>query len=220
MTYELYSISGAPRPWRVLLGLVAKGLDFELHTLEASKKEHKSPEFLALNPRGRVPVLKAGDHVLRESLAILSYLEQVHPTPPLFGTTPEEHARIWQLASEGEHDVNDACAALTRPLFFDGKDDQSEDVQRGATLARGELRRLDEIVTGSAFLAGPRVTAADCVCFPHVRVVVRAAERFPDVMRRLEMHPFEGAFPRLARWVARVEALPGYERTFPAHWKD
>lgn len=53
---------------------------------------------------------------------------------------------------------------------------------------------------------------------PHVRVVLRATERFPEVMRRLELHSFDGAFPHLARWVARVGALPGYERTFPAHW--
>ena len=219
MTYEIYSISGAPRPWRALLGLVVKNLDFTLHTLEASKKEQKSPAFLALNPRGRTPVLKMGERVLTESLAILSYLDQVHPEPPLFGTTPEEHARIWQLASEGENDLNPACSALTRPIFFHGKDDTDEDVQKGAALARGELRRLDEILAASPFLAGPRITAADCVDFPHVRVIVRATERFPEVMRRLELHPFDAAFPHVARWIARVEALPGYEKTFPAHWR-
>jgi glutathione S-transferase len=219
MTYELYSISGTPRSWRVMLGLVAKGLDFELRTLEASKKEHKAPAFLALNARGRVPVLKSGDLVLTESLAILSYLEKQHPDPPLFGTTAKEHARIWQLVSEGEHDVTDASGAFTRPLFFLGKDDKDEEVQRAATVLREEFRRLDGLASGSPFLAGPRMTAADCVCFPHVRVALRAMERFPEIARRLELHPFRAAFPHVAQWVERVESLPGYEKTFPAHWK-
>jgi glutathione S-transferase len=217
--YQVYSISGAPRPWRVLLGLVAKGLDFQLHTLEASKKEHKSPAFLALNPRGRVPVLKAGNHVLTESLAILSYLDRVHPEPPLFGASPEENGRIWQLVSEADHDVTEACSALTRPLFFHGKEERDDEVKRGAELVRGELRRLEGLLSASAFLAGPRITAADCVCFPHVRLVLRAAERFPEVLRRLELQPFEGAFPRLAEWIARIESMPGYERASPAHWR-
>src|ERR1700687_4924858 len=116
MVYEVYTISGAPRPWRVMLGLIAKGIDFEVRTLDASKKEHKAAEFLALNPRGRVPVLRNGDFVLPESMAILSYLDKQHPDPPLFGTTPEQHARIWQLVSEGEHDLNDAAGELLRPL--------------------------------------------------------------------------------------------------------
>lgn len=219
MSYQVFSISGAPRPWRVLLALVAKNVDFELRTLEASKKEHKSPEFMALNPRGRTPVLKDGPRVLTESLAILAYLDRLHPEPPLFGTSAEEHARIWQLAAEADHDVTDACSSLTRPIFFHGKDDNHEDVQRGAAATRAELARLEELVSASPFLAGRRITAADCVCFPHVRVVVRAIERFPDVMRRFELAPFEQSYPGVARWIARVEAMPGYDRTFPAHWR-
>jgi len=217
--YRLYSISGAPRPWRVLLGLVAKGLEFEVRVLDASKKEHKSPEFLALNARGRVPVIQRDGFVLSESLAILSYLEKQHPDPPLFGTTAEEHARIWQLVSTGEHDLNDACSALLLPLFSRGKDDTDQEVQRAALAVQEEFKRLESQLSDSPFLMGPRMTAADCVCFPHVRLIQRAAERFPEVMRRLELHPLGARYPELAKWLSRVEALPGYERTFPPHWR-
>ena len=217
--YQLYSISGAPRPWRVLLGLIVKGVEFEVRVLDASKKEHKSPEFLALNARGRVPVIQRDGFVLSESLAILSYLEQQHPDPPLFGTTAEEHARIWQLVSTGEHDLNDACSALLLPLFSRGKDDADEEVQRAALAVREEFTRLESQLSDSPFLSGARMTAADCVCFPHVRLVQRASERFPEVMRRLELHPLGVLYPQLAKWLDRVEALPGYERTFPTHWR-
>lgn len=219
MSYEVYSISGAPRPWRVMLAFVVKGIPFTLKNLDASKKEHKASAFLALNPRGRVPVLVDGERVLTESLAILAYLDEVHPAPSLFGSSTMERARVWQMASEAEHDVNDACAALTRPLFFHGKDHNDEDVRRAVGPVREELARLDARLAGAPYLAGEQPTAADCVCFPHVRLVARAAERFPAVMSELGLHPLGATWPSLARWLARIEALPGYERTFPAHWR-
>lgn len=217
MKYELYSISGAPRPWRVMLGLIAKGLDFDLRVLDASKKEQKSPEFLALNERGRVPVIRRDQFVLSESLAILSYLEKQHPSPPLFGTTPEQHARIWQCVSSGEHYLNDACNALLGPLF-QGTTDADAEVQRAALEVHAELQQLEQLLANSPFLCGASMTAADCVCFPHVRLVLRATERAPEVTRRLEFHPFASRYPNLAKWLARVEALPGYEKTYPPHW--
>lgn len=94
MTYEIYWISGSPYAWRALLGLAIKGVDYQSRILQASEREHKAPWFLHMNPRGKVPVLKDGDTVVYESLAILAYLDVKHPEPPLFGATPEETARI------------------------------------------------------------------------------------------------------------------------------
>jgi glutathione S-transferase len=217
--YEIYSISGAPRPWRVLLGLVAKGVPFELHTLEGSKKEHQTPEFRALNPRARTPVLKRGDWVLSESLAILAYLDEAYPSPPLFGTTPRERARIWQLVGEADHDLQDATNALTLPLFFKKLDDASDEVQAGAKATHRETALLEARLAEGDYLAGGRFSAVDCVAFPCVRIVARATERFPEVLGRLGLHPFTDVYPRVSRWLARIEALPGYERTFPRHWR-
>jgi len=219
MSYEIFTISGAPRPWRVMLGFVAKGLDFELHVLDASKNEHKAPAFLALNPRGRVPVLRHGDFVLRESLAILSYLEQKHPRPALFGATPEEHARIWQLIGESEHDLRPRISALLRPIFSPQPSDDWALTQKAAVDAHAELKRLEQLLSESPLLVSDRVTAADCVCFPEVRLVRRAIEREPERMRQLEFHPFERTYPRLAAWMSEIEQLPHYAKTFPTHWR-
>lgn len=216
MPYEVYTISGAPRPWRVLLALVAKQIDFAHHVLDASKKEHKMPEFLALNARGRVPVLKTDDFVLTESLAIIAHLERAHPQPPLFGTNSEEHARIWELASVAAHDLSDAASALLRPIFSQGRDEQDEGVQKAASAVHGELKRLEHALQNSLHLGANRMTAADCVAFPHVRLVLRAGERHPETMGRLELHPLR--YPRVVDWVKRVESMPGYEKTFPTHW--
>lgn len=215
--YELYTISGAPRPWRTMLGLVAKRLPFTLRVLEASSKQHKAPAFLALNSRGRVPVLVRGDLVLAESLAILAYLDREHPEVPLFGRTSEQHARIWEQVMEADHDVRAAAQDVLGPVF--GAREPGTDLAPAGARLRDEMARLERRLARSAFLCGDAISAADCVAFPEVRLTLRAGTRFPDLLAPLGLHPLAGAFPKLAHWVDRIEALPGYEQTFPPHWK-
>jgi glutathione S-transferase len=207
MTYELYTISGAPRPWRVALALVAKGLPFTARVLEGSRKEHKAPAFLALNPRGRTPVLVRDDFVLTESLAIIAYLDKAHPEPALF----PDPARVWEEVMTLDHDLRDAANPVHRAAFLGTELDN----EAGPRLL-AELRRLEQRLARSPFLCGGRITAADCVAFPEVRLTLRAAERAPELMRRLELAPLSEP---LRNWVARIEALPGYERTYPPHWR-
>ncbi|MBV9621453.1 MAG: glutathione S-transferase N-terminal domain-containing protein, partial [Gammaproteobacteria bacterium] len=85
MAIEVFWGSGSPFAWRVLLALEHKRLPYVSHVLQFSKQEHKSPAMLAMNPRGKLPVLKDGDYVCFESLAILYYLERKYPAAPLFG---------------------------------------------------------------------------------------------------------------------------------------
>jgi glutathione S-transferase len=88
MALELWWGSGSPYSWRALLALEYKQLQYVSHLVQFAKQEHRSPQLLKMNPRGRVPVLKDGDYVCFESLAILQYLDRKYPQPPLFG-----HAR-------------------------------------------------------------------------------------------------------------------------------
>jgi glutathione S-transferase len=97
---EIYWISGSPFAWRVLLTAEVKGIPYEGKLLEASKGELKTPEFLAINPLGRVPAIRDGNFALHESLAIMVYLDRKHPNPPLFGRTAEEAGRIFERISE------------------------------------------------------------------------------------------------------------------------
>ena len=97
---EIYWGSGSPFAWRVLLALEIKRIPYASKLIEFSKQQHKAPEFLALNPRGKVPTIRDGDFVLWESLAILAYLDRKVPEPPLFGRTPEDTGRVWRAISE------------------------------------------------------------------------------------------------------------------------
>ena len=115
---EIYWISGSPFAWRVLLTAEVKGIPYEGKLLEASKGDLKTPEFLAINPLGRVPALRDGNFTLHESLAIMVYLDRKHPNPPLFGRTAEEAGRIFQGISEFISDFGPSNQRLGRSIFF------------------------------------------------------------------------------------------------------
>ncbi|MFL6602538.1 MAG: glutathione S-transferase family protein [Steroidobacteraceae bacterium] len=92
MALEIFWGSGSSFSWRVLLGAEIKGLEYESRLLEFSKGHMKAPEFLQMNPRGRVPVIRDDGFVLFESLPILEYFEDKSPEVPLFGKDPHEGA--------------------------------------------------------------------------------------------------------------------------------
>jgi glutathione S-transferase len=203
-----------------MLGLVAKGLPFTPRLLEASSKQHKAPAFLALNPRGRVPVLVRGDFVLCESLAILAYLDRVQPDPSLFGRTPEQIGRVWEQVMAADHHLREATQAVVGPMLGVREPVTDEVLAQAGARLRDELGRIETRLERGAFLCGDAISAADCVAFPEVRLTLRTGERFPEASARLGLHPLSDVFPRVTSWVARIEALPGYDQTFPAHWSS
>src|SRR5262249_21368170 len=81
---QIYWAAGSPYAWRVLLAAEIKRIPYESKLLEFSKGDLKTPEYLAVSPRGKVPAIRDGDFTLGESLAILGYLDRKHPEPPLF----------------------------------------------------------------------------------------------------------------------------------------
>ena len=84
---KLYHQDGAPNPRRVKIFAAEKGIDLELVSVAMLKREHKTPEFLAKNPSGKIPVLELDDgRCIPESVAICRYLEAVEPEPNLLLT--------------------------------------------------------------------------------------------------------------------------------------
>jgi len=219
MAIELYWGSGSPFAWRVMLTLEVKGLEYESKLLEFSKGDHKTPAYLKLNPRGKVPSLKDGDFVLYESLAIMSYIDRKYPDPPLFGKTPEETGLIWRWLAECESYVVSAGDKLVRPIFFGQGLERVEEIQQGAQTLRDEFKRLDERLARSQWLIGDKLSAADIGIFPITQLVLRAASKEAAQPFNLGFLPLEQRFPNIARWVQRIEALPNYQRTYPPHWR-
>ncbi|MBM2803278.1 MAG: Glutathione S-transferase family protein [Deltaproteobacteria bacterium] len=219
MAIELYWGSGSPFAWRVMLTLAVKGLDYESKLLEFSKGENKSPEYLKLNPRGKVPTLKDGDFVNYESLAIMSYLERKYPEPPLFGNSPEETGLIWRFLTECESYLVSAGDKIVRPIFFGKGLDKLDEIQQAAQTIRQELKTLEEHLAHATWLVGAQVSAADIAVFPMIQLILRAASKEAAQPFNLQWFPLASLYPNLARWVERIEALPNYQRTYPPHWR-
>lgn len=144
MALEIYWGSGSGPSWRVLLALAIKNVPYESKLLSFSNREHKSPDMLAKNPRGKLPVLVDGDFVLYESLAILVYLERKHPSPPLFGDNAEDAGRIMRVVMEHESYGLAAISAFCRPLLFDRLDVQRDQVLLARSTARAPSSRVSK----------------------------------------------------------------------------
>ncbi len=219
MTIDVYWGSGSPYSWRVLLALEHKGLDYNSHLLHLGLQENKAPHMLALNPRGRVPVLKDGDYVVFESLAVLYYLERKYPAKPLFGNSAEEGAVIMRVCCEYQAYIEDHLMRIVRAVLFRGGDPHSDEITHSMHMVAGEARTIEGRLSKGDWIVGDEPGAADYVIFPGIKLLLRALAR-PEA-RELSSRflPVEANYPALGRWLARVEKLPGYERTFPPNWR-
>jgi glutathione S-transferase len=216
---EVFWGSGSPYAWRVLLTLEAKGLPYQSRLLEFSKLQHKSPEYLALNPRGRVPTLREGSYVVYESIAIMAYLERKYKAPPLFGTTPEETGRIWRAISEEAAYLDRPTEIYTLALYRGQAVERADEIRAALPQIWDELQRLEATLREGPWLAGPVLSAADIAVFPMIQAIQRAAGKPGAQLFEPQLLPLGHTFPAVAGWMRRVEAIPGYERTYPPHWR-
>ncbi|WP_370402062.1 glutathione S-transferase family protein [Sulfitobacter sp. JB4-11] len=218
MSLTLYTISGAPSPWRVAIGMAIKGIKYETKLMSLATNDHKAPSYLKINPRGTVPTLVNDGIVLRDSIAMLAWLDRTFPDPPLFGVSDTETAAIWQSTMETLDYLPDATSGVLSSIFFQGATEATENLKEAAKVLGKELWRLEATLDASGFLSGANPGAADAVAFPHVRLVQRATETKPEIMTALGLPSLHADFPNLADWITRMEALPGVVDTFPPHW--
>jgi glutathione S-transferase len=217
---DVHMFSGSAFVWRVLLALEIKGVAYSEIPVQASPVALKSPDFLALNPRGKVPVIREGAYTLGESAAILAYLDRKYPEPPLFGRTPEETGQIWRAILDFDlYVASDCVQRVVVPIFTGQAAAKAETMREAARASHSELAKLDAAVRRHGWIAGPALNAADLAIFPVIEVLMRAAGK-PDVKPlALELLPLEAHHPALAAWRAKLQAMPAYSRTYPAYWK-
>jgi len=167
---KLYVFPVAPNPTRVRLYLAEKAaaggrLAVDEIPVNLPKGEQQSPEHRARSPFGTVPVLELDDgELIPESLAIVEYLEECHPEPPLIGRSPVERARVRVLERIVETRVLMPLARLVHaersPLGL--APDPAVAARVRTALPQG-LAYLDAVLAdGRPFLAGERPTIADC----------------------------------------------------------
>jgi glutathione S-transferase len=196
---KLYDFPFAPNPRKLRVYFAEKGIEIPLVMVNLVKGEQQAPAFVAKDPLGNLPVLELDDgSCLRESLAIIEYFEELHPEPPMIGTTPLERARVRALERTADLGVLIGVARVLHNTHsvLPGRVPNSE----GAAIARRELEKptafLDAtLADGRAFVAGERPSIADCTLF--------AAFEFE------RMGVLEIAWPNhLVRWYERFRERP------------
>jgi glutathione S-transferase len=226
MALEIFWGSGSPYSWRVLLAAEFKRLKYESRLLEFSKGHLKTLEFLQMNPRARVPVIRDDGFVLFESLPILEYFEERSPEVPLFGKNPRERAVIRRLISEFEGYLREPLFNLTLGLLRSagagppGRPMAPDELEETAKAVQRELKTFEERVAGGSWLAGGAPSAVDVAIYPFFAVFEHAAATKAKALAvGLGLHPLRELYPSIRRWMGLAEAVPGYERTYPPHWR-
>jgi glutathione S-transferase len=209
-----YYASGSPFAWRVWLALEYKQLAYEHRLMSFSAGDLNKPEFLAVNPRHKVPAIVDDGFALYESQAIVEYLEERYPAPPsLFPGNLRNRALVRRIVQEADQYLIVALDPIMDQVFFTSPDKwDTAAIAEGRSKLVEELRRWEDIAAGD-FLAGKEPSAADFAAYPHVALGLRLDKKKPD----LDVRSLIG--PRLQAWMARVEALPFFRKTWPPHWK-
>ena len=202
MTMLLYHDTRAPNPRRVRMFFAEKGLTSELELIEVSinAKANVAPEHLARHPLGLVPVLELADgRILRESIAICRYVEELHPTPSLFGADAWQRAMIeqWNRLVELEVFLPVAQVFRNSHAFWQGRIKQSAEF---AEIMREQIRErmawLDRELASRRFVAGEDYTVADITLLCGLDFGKVSGIRIGDDL------------PNLKRWHTEVSARP------------
>jgi glutathione S-transferase len=213
MALTLYYLSGSPYAWRVWLALEHKGIPYRLRSMSYDAGDFQKPEFAALNPRRRVPVIVEDDgFALYESAAIVEYLdERPGGEARLFSPDPRQRAVQRRMVREADQYFATSLEHLVEAVLFTPPERRSQEkIEAAWEGMRAELALWEGLVEGE-WLAGG-LSAADFTLFPEVALGRRIAQRNPGLV--------EGELlgPRLQAWMLRMEALPVVQTTWPPHW--
>jgi maleylacetoacetate isomerase len=204
---KLYTYFRSSAAYRVRIALNFKGIDYESLAVDLRPAAHRLPDYLALNPQGLIPALEDSDAVISQSLAVIEYLEETHPRPPLLPHSPLDRARVRSLALAVACDIHPlnnlrVLNYLRSPL---GQDKGAVDTWYRHWIAEG-FRGLEEEARRASgdgrHMFGTGVTLADVCLVPQM---------FNARRLKSNLEPF----PTLRMICAHLETLPAFSRAAP-----
>lgn len=210
---ELFSYWRSSAAYRVRIGLNLKGLQYALspvHLLRDGGEQH-APAYARLNPQRLVPALRHGEHVLTQSLAILEYLDECWPAPPLLPADPPGRARVRALAQLLACDVHPLNNL--RVMQYLEREWQIDPPRREAWMGHWihsgleAFERLLQTGPQGRFCHGDRPGLAECCLLPQLY----NARRFG-----LDL----SGYPAITRIEAACLALEPFERARPENQPD
>lgn len=202
MKLHSYFRSGAA--WRVRIGLHLKGIPFETvsHDLRTGAQRH--PDYLARNPQGLIPALELDDGtILTQSLAILEWLDETHPTPPILPANPTQraHVRAVALAIAADTHPIQNLGVLKRIEALTSADTARQWAQ--TTIANG-LQAVEALISRNPgpYAFGPTPTLADILIIPQLL----NARRFDTNLT---------PYPRIRAVEAACQTHPAFQAAHP-----
>ncbi|MFG1363902.1 glutathione S-transferase family protein [Xanthobacter sp. V7C-1B] len=192
----LYSTQASGNSYKVRLILAKLGRPFRLEEVDIFAGEHRTPEFLARNPEGRVPLLGIDGCFLAESNAILFYLADGTPFLPADPFDRAETLR-WMFFEQHSHEPGIAAARFWLKQVRGGRDLRTHDVDRWMEEGYAALKVMERHLAGRRYFVGEALTIADMALYAHTHV----AEEGDFSLR---------GFPAVRAWLERVAAEPGH----------
>jgi RNA polymerase-associated protein len=200
MAIKLYDAVPSSNSDRVKIALHEKGLAYERVTLDLARRDQKRPDFLKLNPYGKVPVIDDGGKVLFESCIINEYLDERYPAPPLMPKDPYLRGCGRVIIDYGLNHLHEPYWALRNEIFFKKESERNAaliEEKRGAL--RELLRYLEDALGDKPYFLG-EFSLADVALWPRFgRMVDYGVLPAP-------------ALPRLGAWCKRMKSRPSIEK--------
>ena len=211
---KLYGYWRSSAAYRVRIGLNLKGLPYEqipVHLVRDGGEQH-APAYAETNPQKLVPVLAHGERKIRQSLAILEYLDELWPTPALLPPTPRDRARVRamaQLIACDIHPLNNLRVLQYLEREWNAPQNERDEWVRH-WIVEGfhafEAMLVEDLARGE-FCEGDTPSIADCCLVPQVY----NARRFS-----IDLTPF----PTICQIEASCQALPAFEAAMPENQPD
>ncbi|MDR1969196.1 MAG: maleylacetoacetate isomerase [Burkholderiaceae bacterium] len=202
---KLYNYWRSSTAYRVRIALALKDVPHEVQSVSLLKDggENLQPAYLAINPQGRIPALALDNRrILIQSPAILEYLEERYPTPPLLPKNLEDRAHVRALCAIVACDIHPLNNVRTlRVLRAQGQDESSVQSWIAQWIQEG-FASIEGLVGDTGFCHGDTPTLADVCLIPQVY----NARRFGVAL---------DAFPRIRQIDQHCAALPAFDRARP-----
>lgn len=194
--------SVGPNPHVVRMFMAEKGLAVEQTEIDLRGGENRQPAYVAKNPHGTTPALELDDgDILAEITAICEYIDELHPDPPLIGTTPEERAKTRMWVRRIDLNIVEPLANGFRfsaglPMFKDRMRCIPQAADDLKAQAQDKLTWLDDQIAGHMWITGSRFTLADVLLYCFLAFGAQVGQ------------PLNPDNKNIAAWFERVKARP------------
>ena len=192
---KLYDFKSSPNCQRVKVVLAEKNLPYEIIPVDLRQQEQKTPEFLKLNPYGKVPVLLDDGTALYESCIINEYLNEKYPSPPLMPADPGKRAKARILTDYGLAHLDEPYQKLRVELMKGQAEQKQETIEAAKNSLRKLLQHLENELGDQPYLAG-NFSLADAALIPRF-IRLEGFGVLPDP-----------ALPGLGKYLQRMKERP------------